>query len=247
VTLFEKANALGGQLRIATAAPHKAELERAVDFLVSQVEGLPIDVRLNTAVDVAGIEELAPDHVIVATGSRPARPPIEGVDNPRVVDAWDVLAGQEIADGGVVVVGGGAVGIETAEVLATAGKKVTVVEMLDKVGSDISPTILPGVLRVLGERGVDILTGHVVKEIRGGEVVLQARDGSGKVVAAETVVLAVGTVPEDSIVGRLQEAGIPISVVGDCCGEPPCSIEKATRGGFFAALTLGDAETQASV
>jgi 2,4-dienoyl-CoA reductase-like NADH-dependent reductase (Old Yellow Enzyme family)/thioredoxin reductase len=247
VTLFEKGNALGGQLRIASSAPHKAELERAADFLIKQVESLPIDVHLNTAVDIAGIRELEPDHVIVATGSRPAHPPIEGIDNPCVVDSWDVLAGRVTTGESCVVIGGGAVGIETAEVLATSGRKVTVVEMLDKVGSDISPTILPGVLRVLGERKVEILTQHVLKEIREGEVVLEAQDGSEKVLAAQTVVLAMGAVPEDSIVDQLKEAGIPLSVVGDCCGEPPGSIEKATRGGFFAALTIGDAEHPAQV
>jgi len=247
VILFEKGNALGGQLRIASAAPHKAELERAADFLVHEVESLPIDVRLNTAVDTAGIKELEPDHVIVATGSRPARPPIEGIDKPCVVDSWDVLAGTEETGDRVVVIGGGAVGIETAEVLAIAGRKVTVVEMLDKVGSDISPTILPGVLRALEERGVGILTQHVLKEIRGAEVVLEAQDGSEKVLATETVVLAVGAVPEDSIVDQLKEAGIPTTVVGDCCGDGPGSIEKATSDGFAAARTVGDSGQPALV
>ncbi len=144
-----------------------------------------------------------------------------------------------------VVIGGGAVGIETAEVLATSARKVTVVEMLDTVGSDISPTVLPGVLHALEESGVEILTLHVLKEIREGEVVLEVQDGSEKILAAETVVLAVGAVPEDTIVGQLNAAGIPLSVVGDCCGEPPGSIEKSTRGGFFAAFALGDAEHSA--
>jgi len=247
VTLFEKADALGGQLRIASAAPHKAELQRAADYLVKQVERLPIDVRLNTAVDIAGVRDIEPDHVIVATGSQPARPPIEGIDKPCVFDSWDALAGTEITGDSVVVIGGGAVGIETAEVLAMAGKRVTVVEMLDKVGSDISPTILPGVLRVLGECRVDILTEHAAKEIREGEVVLEARDGNRKVLAAEAVVLAVGTVPESSIVGRLKEAGIPMTVIGDCRGEPPGSIEKSTHGGFLAAFTLWNEDHPSSV
>jgi len=247
VTLFERANALGGQLRIASAAPHKVELARAADFLVSQMDKLRIDVRLNTEAEVEDITEIKPDEVIVATGSRPSRPPISGIDRPHVVDAWDVLAGLAPAGPRVVVIGGGAVGIETAEVLAVAGKKVTVVEMLEQVGSDISRTILPGVLVTLQEHGVVILSQHKLKKIRDNEVVLEEPSGDEIVVAAETVVLAVGTTPENSIVGPLRDAGISTTLVGDCGGEAPGSIEKATRDGFAAALAIGDADQPAPV
>lgn len=240
VTLFERTDALGGQLKIASAAPHKAELVRAADYLIEQMDTLRIDVRLDTEADVETLTELNPDEVIVATGSRPVHPPIVGIDGSHVVDAWDVLSGRALSGSTVVVIGGGAVGIETAEVLAAEGKKVTVVEMLEAVGADISGTILPGVLAILQEREVEILTRHKLKGIRDNEVVLEEPGGDEIVVAAETVVLAVGTTPDDSIVGRLNEAGISTSVIGDCCGEAPGSIEKAIRDGFSAALAIGD-------
>ncbi len=240
VTLFERSDALGGQLKIASAAPHKAELARVADYLVSQMDNLAIDVRLNTEAGVEGITELGPAEVIVATGSQPVRPPIEGIGNECVVDAWDVLAGRALSGPRVAVIGGGAVGIETAEVLAAAGKKVIVVEMLEQVGADISKTILPGVLRALNEHDVEILTQHTLEEIAEDQIVLRAQDGDVKTLSVDHVVIAVGAVPEGSLVDALREAGISAVVVGDCCGEAPGSIEKATRDGFFAALAIGD-------
>ena len=82
---------------------------------------------------------------------------------------------------------------------------------------------------------------HKLKKIRDNEVVLEEPDGDEIVVAAETVVLAMGTTPEDKMVGCLNEAGLSTSVVGDCCGEASVSIEKAIRDGFTAALAIGDA------
>lgn len=247
VTLFEQSDALGGQLKMASVAPHKAELARAAEFLVGQVGEMSIDVRLNTTADVEAIADLDPDHVIVATGATPVRPPIPGIDGDHVLTAWDVLSGREVAGTGVVVIGGGAVGIEAAEVLSAAGKRVTVVEMLDQVGADISGTLLPGVLRTLAERGVEIQTRRTLERIRASEVELRGPDGLQQVLAAESVVLAMGTVPEDSIIDQLKKAGIPLSVVGDCCGDTRGSIEKATREGFAAAMAVSEAADPAEL
>jgi len=239
VTLIEKEDALGGQLRIASAAPHKAELARAAEYLIAQMERLSVDVRLGTEADLGSVSLLDPERIIVATGSNPARPPIAGIEKRHVVDAWDVLSGTGPTAETVAVIGGGAVGIETAEVLVAEGKTVTVVEMLEQVGSDISRTILPGVLTTLREHGVTILTGHTLKEIRDDEILLETTGGDDVRVPVETVVLAVGTKPENSIVDDLSGLGIPTNVVGDCCGEAPGTIEKATREGFAAALAIG--------
>lgn len=239
VILLERRDELGGQLRLASVAPHKTELARAAEHLVSEVARLPIDVRTGARAEVASIVALRPDHVIVATGSQPARPPISGIDGAQVVTAWEVLGGEADPIGDVVVVGGGAVGLEAAEVVAAAARAVTVVEMLDRVGADVSPTILPGLLRGLEERGVRVLAGHVVREIRPGEVVVE-HDGRERVLAADTVVLAAGAVPESSLARELSEIGIAVRLVGDCRGDGGGTIERAVRDGFYAALAVGD-------
>jgi 2,4-dienoyl-CoA reductase (NADPH2) len=89
--------------------------------LEHQVALSPINVRLNQTVDEALIEAEKPDAVILATSAVPITPPIPGVDLPQEVQAWDVLQGNVITGKRVVIIGGGAVGIETALFLAEKG------------------------------------------------------------------------------------------------------------------------------
>ena len=67
------------------------------------------------------IEKESPDAVILATGAEPMIPPIPGIDNPIVVQAWDVLLDKVATGRKVVVIGGGAVGVETALFLGEKG------------------------------------------------------------------------------------------------------------------------------
>ena len=78
------------------------------------------------------------DEVIVATGATNAIIPVPGKDLPTVTSAWDILAKKEIVFGNVSVIGGGLVGVETAEYLAARGCNVTIIEIMPSlVGSEM--------------------------------------------------------------------------------------------------------------
>jgi 2-enoate reductase len=95
-----------------------------------------LELRLGAAASAGQLEQEAFDTVVTCTGGELARPPIAGIDGPHVVWAVDLLRRPALADGArqVVVVGGGAVGCETAFWLAAEhDKQVTVVEMLPQL------------------------------------------------------------------------------------------------------------------
>ncbi len=121
MTLCEAGDRFGGQLTLAAAPPGRAEFAGLARDLATQVSLGGISVRLNCPVDEAMIVDAAPDAVILATGAKPLTPPIPGVELAHVVQAWDVLNGKVHTGEKVVIIGGGAVGVEVALFLAERG------------------------------------------------------------------------------------------------------------------------------
>ncbi len=133
VTLFEKAERLGGQFSLAAVPPGKNGIGNLVAYLERQARGLGVEIKLNEEATVSTVETFRPDVVVVAQGAVPAIPRIPGASGTNVLTAADVLNGRTVPGNSVIVVGGGQVGCEVADFLSGQGKKVTVVAMLDEV------------------------------------------------------------------------------------------------------------------
>ena len=262
VTLLEKADHIGGQLPLAAAPPGRSEFRSLLAYYLNEVQRRSVDVELGVEVTVETIRELGPDAVILATGSTELRPDIPGAD--RAVHAWDVLLGRVPTGRRVVVVGGGAMGIETALHVAEKGcidgetlkflmkyqaedtetlhrlltrgtSKVTLVEMLPKVGHDIGPANRWVFLKEMDIMGVDVRPGAKVVEITAEAVVVETENGRESL-AADTVVLALGARSEDALGDALEAAGIPVTRVGDA--KKPRQILHAVHEGFEAARAI---------
>lgn len=149
-------------------------------------------------------------NVIVATGSVPAKLPIPGGDNPSVIDSDGALALTEVP-GSMLVIGGGAVGSEWANVFATFGTKVTLVEML--------PTLLPledeemgkTLQRSFQRQGITVHTEAKVEAIETGDDgkavgILTLKDGTQERISADKVLVGVGRKPNTTGLG-LEEIG----------------------------------------
>ncbi len=130
----EASDQVGGQFLTAGEAPRKGEMKAAVQAMGKKAERLGAEIRLNTPVTKELIAEIKPHTVFNAIGAVPLIPQIPGHDLPCVANSHNVLNGVVQVDGRVVVIGGGMVGMETAEYLAEKGCKVTVLEMLEGGG-----------------------------------------------------------------------------------------------------------------
>ncbi|GAH51455.1 unnamed protein product, partial [marine sediment metagenome] len=133
VTLWEKGDALGGNLIPASIPDFKQDYRRLINFLSTQIKKLDVTIELAKEATTELILEMKPDVVFIATGSTSIVPEIPGVGKKMVVTAVDLLLGKREAGKSVVVVGGGLIGCETALYLAQKGKKLTIIEMLDGV------------------------------------------------------------------------------------------------------------------
>lgn len=236
VVLFEKETLLGGQLNIASVPPRKSEMNRAIHYLSNEMKELHVDLRLGRAVDAEMILAENPDEVIVAVGAHNQIPPIIGSEMPHVFDAWKVLNHEELPSGRVVVIGGGLVGAETAELLAEMGCQVSVVEMMEEIAKEESRTIKPVLFESFEKYQVQLLTGTKVTEITAETVEAETTEGSVSL-PCDYVVLAVGARPNTLDVQPLEAKGVHVTLVGDC-NERAADINRAVEEGYLAANAL---------
>ncbi|MFF9852491.1 oxidoreductase [Streptomyces litmocidini] len=120
VTLFDGAAEIGGQLNIAKRVPGKEEFDETLRYFRVQLAEHGIDVRLNTYVSAADLEEY--DEVVVATGVTPRTPGIAGEDHPSVLSYLDVLRDGAPVGDRVAIIGAGGIGFDVAEFLTDGGE-----------------------------------------------------------------------------------------------------------------------------
>jgi dihydrolipoamide dehydrogenase len=150
-------------------------------------------------------------NLIVATGSRSAPLPLPGADLPGVIDS-DAALQLATPPRRAVIVGGGAVGVEWAEIWAAFGAEVTVLELLPRLVPTEEPEIARELTRAFGRKGIDSLAGAAVREIRVADDGLAATalvNGDERAYAADTVLAAVGRRANIEDLG-LQNAGVSI-------------------------------------
>lgn len=176
------------------------------------------------------ITRLLARHVLLATGSRPAKLPIPGIDLPGVMDSDEVLDANRLgADSSscyetVVIIGGGVIGMEMATVYSNLGSRVTVLEAMDRILPTMDKEISQNLKMILKKRGVEIISSVSVKEIRhtetGYSCLCGVRDKKGeeslKTVEAQGLLVSVGRQAQTGglfsgeLLAKVSEMGAPL-------------------------------------
>lgn len=123
VTLFEASSEIGGQFNLAKQVPGKEEFYETLRYYAGLIERTGVQLRLNTTVDAASLLAGSFDHVVLATGVTPRRPPIEGIDHPKVVDYIAVLRDKCTVGSTVALIGAGGIGFDVAEYILHHGTR----------------------------------------------------------------------------------------------------------------------------
>ena len=213
--VYEKGGCLGGNL-IPGGAPEFKEDDLALAaWYADALERLHVPVHLNH--EVTKDEVLAGDWdaVIVATGSSPKTFSLG--DDDHVYTASQVLLKEKDCGESTVIVGGGLVGCETALWLARHGRKVTIVEALDKILAVNGPLCHANkdmLERLVPFNGVEVVTGAKVKSYQDGVLTAETDEGEKKI-SCDSVILAVGYREEDSLYRQLEFDVPKIYLLGD--------------------------------
>lgn len=264
VTLVEKAKELGGQILLNRVIPGREEMVSLARDLRNNLNSLGVSVVLGREADPGFIKDMAPDALVIATGAVPILPDIRGLKEGTVCQAWDVLSENVQVGRKVAIVGGNAVGLETALFLASQGtitpdtlhflvankaeswetieeliskgnKEVTVIEMTKKAGQDIGSSTRWTVLAEASRLGVNIITGARVVEITERGVMIEKESGI-ETVPADSVVLATGSKSVNTLSAAMAGVVPEIHTIGDAL-EPRNGLE-AVKEGFLTGLKI---------
>ena len=213
--LFEKGAKLGGNLLPGGAPEFKEDDLALARWYGTQLRLLDVPVHMNAEVTKEAVLQGSYDAVVLATGSTPKRFPLG--DDGHVYTAEQVLCGEKDCGGSTVVVGGGLVGCETALWLAQHGKKVAIVEALDKLMAVNGPLCSANremLERLIPFHGVEVVTGARVTGYRDGVLTAQVGD-TARTFPCDSVILAVGYRENDSLYQQLQFEVPELYLLGD--------------------------------
>ena len=240
VTVYEAARRLGGQVLLAERLPGRAEFGGAITNLLSEVERYGVAVQRDTRVDRALIDTTKPDVVIVATGATPRRPQLELMDEPIVVDAWQVLQDHALPSGHVVVAEWGCdwIGMGLAEHLARSGHQVTLAVDGYMPGQRIQQYVRDSMLAALHRAHVAIIPTVRIMGADADSVYLQDTLTDEPVIVDDVaaLVLAQGHLPVVELLDELSTYPGEVHVIGDASA--PRTVEEAVLEGLVVACEI---------
>ncbi len=239
VEIWEKAAKAGGQMPLALAAPDKGDVAGVWTYRWEQIESLKVPVRTSMNATANSIRDFKPDLVVIATGAKPRSLPFPVKTTVPLLHAWDALLDQDRVPRGahISIIGGGMVGIETADTLIHyRGVKATVIEGLAVIAKEMARNNRYDVLDRLTKGGARVLTEAPVESVEGERIWTMAGGTRTPIDTGDLIISAIGPVPNRDIVPEVERAGVPYVLAGDC--NQIGDFMTAIRDGWMLALAI---------
>jgi 2,4-dienoyl-CoA reductase (NADPH2) len=268
VELFEAAEELGGQFRMARRIPGKHVFGETIRYYTNELPRLGMRMHLGSAI----AEEDAPmlrefDGIILASGVVPRAVDIPGSDLPHVISYADALLGNKEVEGDrVAIIGAGGIGVDLAhwlgfgeanvddatrflyeqglangspgDVIITGRKTVSLLRRGNVVGERIGRSTRWAVLKALRSSGVAIYTEVSYEAIIPQGVCIRDADGNAQLIDADTVIIAAGQERNTSLIRLLERLRVPYRVVGGAKDATELNAVRAFEEGLRAAHEL---------
>ena len=237
VVLCEATDRLGALRFADNDTWFKEPMRRYRDSQVAKVQRSGVDIRLNTRVDKAVVDEIKPDVLIAAVGSEPFAVPVPGADGPNVVFGAYITPETKIGKK-VVIIGGGFIGCEEAVDLARKGHDVTILEMIDELAINCGLMHRVGLMHEIeSSENIHPAMGMRCTKIDETGVYAADREGNEVFYPCDTVVMASGMRSRSAEVEALRPLVKEFYVLGDA--RKAAKIMNANRDAYDAVTALG--------
>jgi pyruvate/2-oxoglutarate dehydrogenase complex dihydrolipoamide dehydrogenase (E3) component/uncharacterized membrane protein YdjX (TVP38/TMEM64 family) len=211
---FDFADVMDRVRKIITDIEPHDSVERYTEMGVDCAQGeakivSPWEVEITSS---EGTRRLTTRSIVIAAGSSPFIPPIQGIEDVGYLTSDTIWNLRELP-ARMVVLGGGPIGCELAQCFSRLGSKVTQVEMLPRIMMREDPEVSETLMRRFRNEGIEVLVGHKAKQfiVENGENILVSESGSGETrVPFDALLVAVGRIPNTQGYG-LEELGIGTS------------------------------------
>lgn len=232
VDLYEKSDRIGGQFNYASVAPMKKQMGRMLEGLEHQLKHSKVKLHLSTEVTAVLVKEQDPDQAIIATGAVQNVPPMENLDSQHWLTSLEYYAGARSTKGDrILIVGAGLIGLETAAVLADEGKEILCVDPLPEVAQDMEPILRKILFNKLTDMpDVTVRTRTFVRRFDESGVLLVSGNTEECMPPFDTVIIAAGTKPENTLARELRDWNGNLVVIGDA--HRAANIEHAFTSGI---------------
>jgi 2-enoate reductase len=235
VELWERSSRLGGNLWAAGLPTFKHDVLRLIAYMERQVSKLGVKVVLNKEATEEAVLAGKYDKVVLAAGSSPVMPPIEGIETAAPSNEY--LLGLKKPGKKVVVIGGGLVGCETAAYMKETAEEVTIVEILGDILA-ISDHCLnndQALRTMIKERNIGVVGDAKVTKITPNSITY-TKDGQEHMLECDTVIIAAGYRSNDALECALENKVEDLTVIGDA--EAPRKILTAVHEGYHTIRVM---------
>lgn len=236
VSLYEKAGQLGGQINLAAIPPHKEEMKDWITYFANEVERLQVDVHLNHEMNAEELKEMDCDTIIVATGSTP----MVFSEGENICSAHAFLKGDmKIPSGKVLIVGGGMVGLETAETINARKEgdlSMVLIEMASGIGGMIGAGNLVPMRARLAEMDLTMMTDTKLVEFKDGTAKVEVKEEEQVLDGFTHLIYAVGSKANNALYEAVKDCGKEVYAIGDA--KNVAQALEAVADGTMTALNI---------
>ena len=206
--IYEKSSKLGGTFIAASAESYKGKLRDLLAWYIRQMDKLNIEIHLNS--EIKDISSFKGKDVIIATGAKPRRLNIKGID--KTIEACEYLSGKEVGNT-VAVIGGGLTGCEIAYELILQGKNPIIVEMKDDLISQKGVCLAnSSYLREYFElKKTPVYLETLLDEVKDNSIVIKDKAGNKHNIAVDSVIMSTGYIPSP-----IAKKSSHVHLIGDC-------------------------------
>lgn len=212
VELFEKQK-LGGQFTLAPLAPGKAGMARPLHSLERLCRTSGAIIHEDSEITLEELQSLDVEKIVLASGAQPIVLPLKGFEH--AVTGNQVLEQKANVGKRVLIVGGGLIGIEVAEMLLGQGHEITVVELLEDIARDMEMITRKLTMMRLQDKPIEILTQTKIKSYDDGKAIIEDQNGEREIGPFDSLVVAAGTRPNNKLAEELKQKGLDFEMIGD--------------------------------